>query len=80
MQTPIKISKVIGPPGTGKTTELLRLLGAAARKYDPERIGAVSFTKAAVKEMRSRAAEEAGLELKQETAPAPRVAYYKLKA
>ncbi len=62
MQTPIKISKVIGPPGTGKTTELLRLLGAAARKYDPERIGAVSFTKAAVKEMRSRAAEEAGLE------------------
>lgn len=46
--------KVSGPPGTGKTTYLLRQIEKACHKYEPSRIGAISFTKAAVEEMRDR--------------------------
>jgi len=49
-----KIAKIIGPPGTGKTTYLLEQIQRAAQKYYPERIGAVSYTKAAVTEMVDR--------------------------
>jgi len=59
-----QISKIIGPPGTGKTTYLLRQIQRAAEKYYPERIGAVSFTKAAVEEMASRVTEAAGIDRK----------------
>jgi len=49
-----KRAKVYGPPGTGKTTYLLNLLEQATEKYEPDRIGAVSLTNAAVEEMRDR--------------------------
>lgn len=58
------ISKIIGPPGVGKTTFLLRQIKRAAEKYHPERIGGVSFTKAAVEEMASRVTESAGVDRK----------------
>jgi DNA helicase-2/ATP-dependent DNA helicase PcrA len=50
----MKIYKIIGPPGTGKTFRILSELEKAAKKYSPERIGAISFTTAAVNEMRDR--------------------------
>ena len=49
-----KRAKIVGPAGTGKTSYLLNLIESAARKYDPERIGAVSLTVAAIEEMRDR--------------------------
>lgn len=56
-----KRAKIIGCPGGGKTTYLLDLITQAAKKYDPERIGAVSLTNAAVEEMRDRVKKETGL-------------------
>jgi len=57
-----KKARIDGPPGTGKTTEILRLMAAACKKYDAERIGASSLTKAAVQEMRSRVARASGVQ------------------
>ena len=45
----------------GKTTYLLKLIGEAAKKYDPERIGAVSLTNAAIEEMKERVKQQTGL-------------------
>lgn len=49
-----KTFKIIGPPGTGKTTYLLQQIERACDKYFPKDIGAVSFTKVAVNEMKKR--------------------------
>lgn len=54
MKTPAKIAKVIGSPGCGKTTYLLYLIEEACKKYNPERIGAVSYTNNAVEEIKTR--------------------------
>lgn len=43
-----EIIKVIGPPGTGKSTELLRLITQDAEQFGSSLIGAVSFTTSAV--------------------------------
>jgi|GEM_PF-3638887 len=56
----VKIGKVTGPPGTGKTTEIMRLIDAALEKYSPDRIGAISFTKAAVQTVSNRIREKSG--------------------
>ena len=56
-----KISKVVGPPGTGKTTWLLGLVAEACKRYDPERIGCVSFTNAAVETIIDRISHAAGV-------------------
>lgn len=55
---PHKIGKIYGPPGCGKTTELLRLIIAAVDRYMPNRIGVVSFTNAAIGEIKGRIAME----------------------
>jgi superfamily I DNA/RNA helicase len=53
----------LGPPGTGKTTTLMGLMEEElARGTEPERIGFVSFTKAAVGEAKSRAVTRFGLD------------------
>jgi len=62
MKVPVKISKIAGPPGTGKTTYLLALVATAANKYDPDRIGAVSYTNAAVETIRDRIAFASGID------------------
>lgn len=49
-----KIGKITGPPGCGKSTEIMRLIAKACDRYFPGNIGAVSYTKAAVEELRSR--------------------------
>lgn len=54
------IGKIVGPPGTGKTTRLLSLVEKACAKYKPEHVGAVSFTNAAVEEIKNRAAMNLG--------------------
>lgn len=52
----MKVSVIFGPPGTGKTSELLRRVNVAlASGIEPERIAYVSFTKAAVEEAVDRA-------------------------
>ena len=52
----MQIYKIVGPPGTGKTFRVLQALENAAKRYNPERIGAVSFTNAAINEMKDRIA------------------------
>lgn len=48
---------ILGPPGTGKTTELLNLIdGYLIKNTDPRKIGFVSFTRQSVNETKSRAA------------------------
>lgn len=54
---------VLGPPGTGKTTNLLaRVEESLARGVPPDRIGYVSFTKRAAQEAVERAVEKFKLE------------------
>ena len=52
------ITKITGPPGCGKTTEILRLVKQAMQRYFPMQIGAVSFTNAAVETIKDRIASE----------------------
>jgi len=55
------IARLIGGAGTGKTTELMRILdGVLAKGVDPLQVGFVSFTKAARREASSRAAYQFG--------------------
>lgn len=62
------VGKVTGPPGCGKTTEIMRLVSAACQKYDPDRIGAVSFTNAAVEEIKARIFKVIGVKDEKKTA------------
>tara|TARA_R110002012_G_scaffold64998_7_gene170659 strand:+ start:5046 stop:6560 length:1515 start_codon:yes stop_codon:yes gene_type:complete len=58
---------ILGPPGTGKTTELLRLVKEGLQKgIDPTRIGYFSFTKKAATEAATRAAEKFKLDVKKD--------------
>jgi DNA helicase-2/ATP-dependent DNA helicase PcrA len=57
-----RISKIIGPPGTGKTSYVLDLITKACQKYDPGAIGAVSYTNSAVNEIKDRIAYAAGVD------------------
>lgn len=45
---------LVGPPGTGKTTDLARQVARAVEKYEPNEIAACSFTRAAAQELRGR--------------------------
>jgi DNA helicase-2/ATP-dependent DNA helicase PcrA len=57
---------IIGPPGTGKTSEGLRIVGEALRAgVPPHRIAIVTFTKAATREVRRRLCREFGLDADQ---------------
>lgn len=46
--------RVLGPPGTGKTTYLADQMNKAANKYGSDRVTVCSYTRAAAQEMRSR--------------------------
>ena len=56
----------LGPPGTGKTYTLMRLVEDYIRNHntDPQNIGFVSFSKKATEEARNRAAAELSLDYK----------------
>lgn len=57
-----QIAQLIGGAGTGKTTELLRLMASVIeRGVDPFAIGFVSFTRAARSEAATRAAQQFGV-------------------
>ena len=49
-----EIIRVLGPPGTGKTSFLLDQVEEACNHYFPKEIGVVSFTTAAVQEAKDR--------------------------
>ena len=54
---------IYGPPGTGKTSRLVRIIKEYINSgVAPSRIGVVSFTKAAAKEMAVRA-DEVGMQI-----------------
>lgn len=53
---------IIGPPGTGKTSKLIKLVREALDNgCPPDQIGYISFTKAAVKEAKSRIIRNTGI-------------------
>lgn len=52
---------VLGPPGTGKTTHLMKILDRALRTYDPRRVCFVAFTRKAAQEAITRATDELNL-------------------
>lgn len=57
-----QIAQLIGGAGTGKTTELLRIMTSIIeRGVDPFAVGFVSFTRAARSEAASRAAQQFGV-------------------
>ncbi len=57
--------KIIGAPGTGKTTRCLRVIESAlARGVPPDRVAFLTFTRGAADEAKQRAAQRFGLPLK----------------
>lgn len=56
----MKTIKISGPPGTGKTYYLIKQIENACKKYDFNRIGAVSYTKSAVEEIKARVSKNLG--------------------
>lgn len=46
--------RIIGPPGTGKSTTLAKWIGKASERYGPEGVMVTSFTKTAAHEIKSR--------------------------
>ena len=59
-----EIIKVLGPPGTGKTTTLLNYVEEAMLTTDIKKIGYFSFTRKAAEEARDRAVKKFNLEKK----------------
>ena len=62
------VAKLIGGAGTGKTTELMRIMGQVIQRgIDPFEIGFCSFTKTAVMEAAQRVEDEFGASAEQLT-------------
>jgi len=59
-----KVIKVLGPPGTGKTTTLLNYVQTEMETVPIDKIGYFSFTRKAANEARDRAIEKFGLDKK----------------
>ncbi len=60
---PAKVTVILGPPGTGKTTRLLGIVEEAlARGVSPRQVAFISFTKKAAEEGKSRAMRKFSLQ------------------
>jgi len=55
--------RIYGPPGTGKTRKLTDLAIRAAARYGPERVAALTYTRAAAGELKVRIAQALGIPL-----------------
>lgn len=55
-----EVEIIFGPPGTGKTTELMRILEMELGRVAPEEIAYVSFTKEGANQGKARAMEQFG--------------------
>ena len=60
----VDIKKLLGPPGTGKTTTLLNYVQTEMESVSIDKIGYFSFTRKAAHEARDRAIEKFGLDKK----------------
>ena len=56
-----RLRKIYGPPGTGKTRELTALACKAAAQFGPDRIAALTYTRAAATELQERIVASLGL-------------------
>ncbi len=62
---PDKTEIILGPPGTGKTTELLNILDKTLKSFPPETISFISFTRKAANEAAFRVCERFQMEREQ---------------
>jgi len=60
----VEVIKLLGPPGTGKTTTLLNYVEKEMESISIDKIGYFSFTRKAANEARDRAIEKFGLDKK----------------
>ena len=56
-----QVVKIYGPPGTGKTTQLKGIADRAIARYGPDRMAAITYTKAGAAELKTRLAAVMGL-------------------
>lgn len=56
-----KVMNILGAPGCGKTTALVKIFTESAKVHGPDRVAAITYTRAAASELRQRVAIALGL-------------------
>jgi superfamily I DNA/RNA helicase len=61
------VRRIYGPPGTGKTRALTDMAIQAAARFGPERVAALTYTRAAATELKERIARALGVDLPEDS-------------